>query len=257
MWKWNNKKIAYASILVAASVSFVIVGSRLAAITTFPSFKVAFAGLPIKITGYLFGPLIGAVTGLIADILSFALLPTYYHPLYSLIMAMTGFIPGVIMWVMVKKKPSLNAYFGISFIILLLIAISTIIVIQYIPDKFIVGTKEHPSKMPIHNKLAIQLIASSGFFLWAIILVIFRVIKKWNKHLILTAPIILFCSLLEVNNSLLTPYADSLTIGIPFGTAYIFHMFTSPLKIFTNIAIVSITYRIIGPLVRNKIDNSY
>lgn len=89
--------MAYVSILVAASVSFVIIGSRLGAITTFPSFKVAFGGLPIKITGYLFGPLIGAVTGLISDIVSFALLPTYYHPLYSFIMAMSGFVPGVIM----------------------------------------------------------------------------------------------------------------------------------------------------------------
>ncbi len=254
MWKWTNKKIAYVSILVAASVAFVIIGSRLAAITTFPSFKIAFGGLPIKITGYLFGPLIGAITGLIADILSFAMLPTYYHPLYSLIMAMAGFIPGVVMWVMVRKKRTMNTHFIVSLTTLLIIAISTILVIQLaIPDSAITGN----DKLIIKNKLVIQLVASSGFFIWAIVLIIFRVFKKWNKFIVLMAPIILFCAILEVNNSLLTPYADSLTLKIPFGDAYILHMFTSPIKILSNVIIVSVAYKIVGPLVTNKMDNSY
>jgi hypothetical protein len=36
-------------------------------------------GLPIKLTGYIFGPLIGATTGAIADVISFSIIPTYIH----------------------------------------------------------------------------------------------------------------------------------------------------------------------------------
>ena len=94
MRKWNSKRIAFISILIAMSISFVIIGAQAFAISSFPSFKLSLVGLPVKIVGFLFGPLIGLLVGITTDILSFVFVPIFYHPLYSLALGITGMLPG-------------------------------------------------------------------------------------------------------------------------------------------------------------------
>ncbi|QJR44037.1 ECF transporter S component [Mycoplasma miroungirhinis] len=96
--KWNSKKIAFVGVLIAISVVFFIISVRIVPISALPSFKFSFIGLPVKITGFLFGPFIGAITGILADLISFALVPTYYNVLYTLAVAIAGIIPGLILW---------------------------------------------------------------------------------------------------------------------------------------------------------------
>ncbi|AAT27642.1 hypothetical protein [[Mycoplasma] mobile] len=98
MNKWTNKKISFISVLIATSVAFTIIGAGALAITSLPNIKLSFAGLPVKITGYLFGPLIGFITGFLADLLSFLFIPSFYNPLYSFGLALTGAIPGIVAW---------------------------------------------------------------------------------------------------------------------------------------------------------------
>ncbi len=251
MFKWNNKKIAYVSILVAASVAFVIIGSKLFAITTFPSFKVAFGGLPVKITGYLFGPIIGAITGVIADLLSFAMLPTYYHPAYTFIMAMSGFVPGVVYFFMVRKERSINTHYFATLIVLIVLATSVFMGIQFIPEKTL-----EASKSPIKTRWILQLLACGGMVVLMIVHTILRFIKK-PKLFKMVAPIIMFAAILEVHNSLMTPLADSQSLGVSYGVSYVGHLMTSPIKILSNVMIITLTYRIVGPLIEKKMQNSY
>lgn len=98
MNRWTNKKISFIAVLIATSVAFTIIGAGALAITSLPNIKLSFAGLPVKITGYLFGPLIGFITGFLADLLSFLFIPSFYNPLYSLALAITGMIPGFVAW---------------------------------------------------------------------------------------------------------------------------------------------------------------
>lgn len=95
MNKWDSKKIAFISILIAMSISFVIIGTRLAALTSFPSIKLSMAGLPIKIIGFTFGPVVGFIIGFITDIISFVFMPAFYFPLYSVALGVSGMLPGV------------------------------------------------------------------------------------------------------------------------------------------------------------------
>lgn len=95
MNKWTSKKIAFIAVLIATSIAFVVIGAQLAAISSLPSLKLSLAGLPVKISGYLFGPIVGLVIGFTTDILTFLFVPTFYHPLYSLALGISGFIPGV------------------------------------------------------------------------------------------------------------------------------------------------------------------
>ena len=95
MNKWDSKKIAFISILIAMSISFVIIGTRFAAITSFPSMKLSMAGLPIKIIGFTFGPIIGFIIGFVTDIISFVFMPAFYFPLYSVALGVSGMLPGL------------------------------------------------------------------------------------------------------------------------------------------------------------------
>ena len=77
------------------SISFVIIGTRFVAITSFPSFKLSLAGLPIKIISFIFGPIIGFITGFTTDIISFIFMPAFYFPLYSVALGVSGMLPGL------------------------------------------------------------------------------------------------------------------------------------------------------------------
>ena len=92
--KWNSKRIAFVSVLISISVVFFIISVRILPVSALPSFKFAFIGLPIKITGFIFGPIVGVVTGVLSDLISFILVPTYYHYLYTIAIAIAGFVPG-------------------------------------------------------------------------------------------------------------------------------------------------------------------
>ena len=87
MNKWDSKRIAFIAILIAMSISFVIIGTRFVAITSFPSFKLSLAGLPIKIIGF--------ITGFTTDIISFIFMPAFYFPLYSVALGVSGMLPGL------------------------------------------------------------------------------------------------------------------------------------------------------------------
>ena len=94
MNKWNSKRIAFVSILIAMSISFVVIGAQFFAISSFPSIKLSLAGLPVKIVGFLFGPLTGLFVGITTDFLAFVFVPIFIHPLYSVALGITGMLPG-------------------------------------------------------------------------------------------------------------------------------------------------------------------
>ncbi|MGL5617881.1 MAG: hypothetical protein ACRCWU_02355 [Metamycoplasmataceae bacterium] len=98
MKRWNSKKIAFIAILIATSIAFVVIGAQAAAISSLPNLKLSLAGLPVKITGFLFGPLIGFAIGFITDIMTFLFVPVFYNPIYSLVLAISGMIPGIFAW---------------------------------------------------------------------------------------------------------------------------------------------------------------
>ncbi|MDK2819217.1 MAG: ECF transporter S component, partial [Mycoplasmataceae bacterium] len=85
MKSWNSKRIAFIAILIATSIAFVVIGAQAAAISSLPAFKLSLAGLPVKIAGFLFGPLTGFIIGFTTDIMTFLFVPVFYNPMYSLV----------------------------------------------------------------------------------------------------------------------------------------------------------------------------
>ncbi|WP_324672554.1 ECF transporter S component [Mycoplasma sp. 888] len=94
--KWTIKNMVFIAILIAISVSFTVVAAQLMPIVNIPSFKFSFIGLPVKITGFVFGPVIGVFVGVVSDLLSLLFVPPVgYNPMYTLATAINGLISGI------------------------------------------------------------------------------------------------------------------------------------------------------------------
>ncbi len=89
--------------LIAISVAFTIISSQIVPLASIPTYKIAFIGLPVKITGFIFGPIIGFFVGLIADLISLLFIPpATYHFLYTIATAMNGLIAGLVGWFFIR-----------------------------------------------------------------------------------------------------------------------------------------------------------
>ena len=97
MKKLDIKRLVTVSFLIALS----IVLSRFLSITT-PITKIGFAFLPIAFAGIWFGPLYGALTATVADIIGATLFPSgAFFPGFTL----TAFLTGVIYGFILHRKP--------------------------------------------------------------------------------------------------------------------------------------------------------
>ncbi|QGZ97360.1 folate ECF transporter S component [Mycoplasma sp. NEAQ87857] len=94
--KWSIRKMVFVAILIAISVAFTTVSSQIIPWVNISSYKFAFIGLPVKITGFIFGPLIGFLVGFISDLISLLFVPPVgYSPIYSLATAINGLVSGI------------------------------------------------------------------------------------------------------------------------------------------------------------------
>jgi len=264
--QWSNRKIAFVSILIATSVVFVIIFTAIVAIAAIPPFKLMAGGLPVKLTGYIFGPWIGAATGIVSDLISFMIRPTFYHFYYTIAWAVAGFLPGLIGYFMNRRwrkhkevqeefeKKSNNANFIFTLVVLASILVGLFTFIFFQPDSTFASQKL------IKNKWVFLAIASTGTLSMLIAVIIFRFTMKaitFNNVL----PIVVFSALLEVSITPLLTLGDqsSLFAGTDgtFLTNLTGHLLLSPIKIWGNLLVILFSYKIIAPLIYNKTNNGW
>ena len=237
--------MSYTSIMIAVAVVFVIIGVMLLAITSYPSFKISFAGLPVKLAGYLLGPLVGAVTGFLTDLISFLFLPTFYFPGYSLTLAITGMIPGIVMWIMIKKPRGINTHFFATLGIFVIIWLLLFTFFWLLPAKQI----DQSTSDFISSKLIYYVIGLSGITSNIIILIILR-FSLSPKNFIAIAPIMMFTSISGVVNCFMMPYWDYIMLGIDYKFNLIGHyLLTLPIKLWFNVIIVYVAWKVIHPII--------
>nr|WP_318025680.1 folate family ECF transporter S component [Mycoplasmopsis mustelae] len=94
--KWTIKNMVMVSILIAISVSFTIVVAQIIPIVSLPTYKFSFIGLPVKIAGFIFGPVVGVFVGIVSDLLSLLFIPPAgYNPVYTVATAINGLVSGL------------------------------------------------------------------------------------------------------------------------------------------------------------------
>lgn len=102
--KWKVKTIVYMGLLVSIS----IILTRGFGIMIGNSIRISFGNVPIMLSGILFGPVAGAVTGIAADLVGFMIRGQgTFFPGFTLSAALTGLIPGLLYLGYRGKKPSL------------------------------------------------------------------------------------------------------------------------------------------------------
>ncbi|SYV90851.1 Uncharacterised protein, partial [Mesomycoplasma hyorhinis] len=75
-----------------------IISVRIFPPSILPTFKYSVVGLPVKLTGFIFGPIVGFLTGVLSDLITFMFVPSLYSIFYTFYLGVTGFIPGIFFW---------------------------------------------------------------------------------------------------------------------------------------------------------------
>lgn len=254
--KFTTKNIAYITMLTSVSVVMTILVSVTIPITVLPPVRLAIEGLMIKITGYLFGPIIGIISGTITDLLVMLFVPSYINPVYIFCIILTGFIAGI----SGVTKSKLKEHPWIMFILVNILMLffcggGSYLIWQY-------PAKNIPlSAGIVMNKYAVVGIVAGGgvFTLLVIYLVLFYYLitnKKERINEIL--PVILLSILVEyIVTVLIASYADMSFISSSttkdYGLTAIARIVVAPVQIILNVVVIYITWRTVNPLI--KIDN--
>jgi ECF transporter S component (folate family) len=129
----NNKKtmdirtIVKAGFLVAISIVMTRFAFVMLPIAGVSALRISFGEMPLMLSGFLFGPLVGGLTGIAADLLGVLINPQGpYYPGFTISSMMWGILPGIITYILEKKVP-ISKMFSFKFV-LVSVAISSIIV---------------------------------------------------------------------------------------------------------------------------------
>lgn len=118
---FSSLTIVRAGLFIAMSLALKIIFEIYIPIAGIPALRINFASIPIMLSGIILGPFVGLITGALADIINFIIKPGGpFFPGFTLVSALSGFIPGVI-YKYLKKDISFNLLNSI-FIFLLSIA---------------------------------------------------------------------------------------------------------------------------------------
>lgn len=109
MQKISTRNIAYYALLIALNVILTRIGSVRIGGGGVEIVRIGFGGYPIIFTGIFFGPLAGAIVGTVGDVIGYAVNPMGpYMPHFTVIAALTGILPGLIMLMFKDKKAKTN-----------------------------------------------------------------------------------------------------------------------------------------------------
>lgn len=117
-----------AAFLTGISIVLTRFFSIIIPIAGFPALRIGFGSIPIAISGILFGPLVGAGTGLAADLLGVLVLSQgQFHPGFMLSSVLEGLIPGIIFLIFRRTSKdnliSLNKVFFQELIVTVFVAL--------------------------------------------------------------------------------------------------------------------------------------
>lgn len=116
---FETKILVRAGLLVALS----IILTRFFSIMPTPQLRIGFGQIPILLSGFLYGPVVGACVGAIADIVGVSLMPQgTIHLGFTLSSMLTGLIPGLIRnYIIDKKNTKLLLHLSIGCVLVTLI----------------------------------------------------------------------------------------------------------------------------------------
>lgn len=109
--KINVRTMVKAGFLVAISIVMTRFVYIMLAPAGFQVLRISFGYVPLMLSGLLFGPIVGGLTGLAADLIGFLVNPMGpYHPGFTISSVLWGLIPGLVFIVLKGKKRLVESY---------------------------------------------------------------------------------------------------------------------------------------------------
>lgn len=110
--KISTKKIAYLSFLTALTIILTRILSIRIPIAGVEGVRIGFGSLPIIFAGVAFGPVAGGIVGALGDLLGYFINPMgAYMPHFTFTSFLTGFIPGFMVFYVLKRCRTLPIVF--------------------------------------------------------------------------------------------------------------------------------------------------
>ncbi|WP_338983565.1 hypothetical protein [Spiroplasma endosymbiont of Othius punctulatus] len=258
--RFSTKNITGMTMLIAVSVSVTIVICMTVPIAVLPPIRIAIEGILVKMSGFIFGPVIGLIIGGITELLVMIFVPSYIHPAYIILMLAYGFFGGVASSFMRASKGNYWISFGIINVFLLMFA--GVILFIY-GGEAPLGLDANGLPIPIEI-LKWQLEAKYFAIIFAIMIVSVAVgtwilvltlhFKKKSKTLNVLVPILLLTISSEfVITILISPWGEANLFGVGdtgYSAMVVGRLVQAPFKIAFNTVVLYTTYKIIGPLVK-------
>ena len=120
----NGKKITTnvlvrAAFLTALSIVLTRFLSIILPIAGGNTVRVGFGGIPVTISGVLFGPVVGGITGMASDLIGILINPMgSFHPGFTLSSTLNGVLPGLLS-IYYRKRPKDGSYITLPRILLI------------------------------------------------------------------------------------------------------------------------------------------
>ncbi|HCX65729.1 MAG TPA: folate family ECF transporter S component, partial [Eubacteriaceae bacterium] len=120
---FTTKNIVYIGLMISVSVVLKLIFEVYIPVGGFASLRINFTSIPIMLSGVLFGPVAGLITGTVSDLLCFVIKPAGpFFPGFTISSALTGFIPGVIYMLISKNKAKKMNYSLVNSIFVLVLS---------------------------------------------------------------------------------------------------------------------------------------
>ncbi len=254
--KLTTREITFGAIFAASTVAFVILLITYVPLVAYPTVRVAFEGVLIKMAGYLFGPLIGVLSGGIAELLVNLLRPTYFHYSWTITIILYGLFAGIIRYMNAKSKEPEKLFFVITGLIsIIFTSIFTGLILHngYIPPVF--GIQ--------FDKIQIILIVLITQFLIIGMLPFFSfltktIFKKWRNFYLDILPIFLLSVFTGYFLTIpITPLGDTHILQVSYLSLFLVYIVTSPLNIIGNIIVIYLVYKIMYPFISRQQTGKY
>jgi len=230
------------SLLIAISVGMVYFGILFMGLASIPNLRASFAGIPIKMAGFIYGPVVGLMTGAIADILGLLVFPTFFHPGYTFNLMLAGFFPGLVGMLYRKYKAKDQT---IAIICNLIIFTLFALVLGLYMENQVFDSIVPPSSQDVFNfglmaysiQMFVTLILFNVGYIWV----------KNNKPSYTTIYMLLSLSVLITDNVgiFLVPLWDQKTIGIEYISGLSLSMLYFGIKMWFNIVLLFIIFSIL------------
>ena len=244
----TTKRITYVAMLTTVSVIVVVILSSLTPILAFPTLRIAFEGVLVKLTGYLFGPITGLLTGAVTELLVTLLRPSYLHWGYTLAIVLYGLFGGLAYYVKQQKLYQVLISNILIFVIMLSALGAGIALIYVLPD----DTIRIFSNFYVPKWFAIVMLASSTLFASCFVIGIplYLRLRGFKNELVDILPILLLAVLTEYFVSIaIIPIADSQTLKLPYLVVFVPRLLLAPFDILGNTFVIYTVYKLLGPII--------